>query len=117
MKNRFILMLLLINLAGCNAFRPASRSADNLSDQTSDYGSTKNSQPVFIKNISTEPAGPSEGTSDVQKKRYSSPKTSVNVVGNDEYDPLQFKYAILTNTPVEELTNERLLIFMEQWYG
>ena len=33
------------------------------------------------------------------------------------YNPLQFKYAILTNSPVEELTNQRLLIFMDQWYG
>ncbi len=36
---------------------------------------------------------------------------------NDYFEQLQFKYAILTNTPVEELTNQRLLIFMDQWYG
>jgi lipoprotein Spr len=30
---------------------------------------------------------------------------------------LQFKYAILLNSRVEELNNQKLLEFMDQWYG
>ena len=44
-------------------------------------------------------------------------KTMISTESNDYYEQLQFKYAILTNTPFEELTNQRLLIFMDKWYG
>jgi lipoprotein Spr len=32
-------------------------------------------------------------------------------------DPLQFKYSILLNVPVEDLTDGRLIAFIEDWYG
>jgi len=131
MKNRFILLLLVINLAGCNAFRPASHTTDSLSSGTADLPSSKNSQPVFIQNIST-------GSSETKTTTGSSPygTTGTSVKGseshvykanssittpisseNDAFSPLQFKFAILTNSPVEDLTNLRLLVFMDQWYG
>jgi cell wall-associated NlpC family hydrolase len=123
MKNRFILVPILTLLAACNAFKPASHSTDNLSDQTAAKSSGKNSQPVFIQNISTEPAGTPVKSKEPAASRYNStktdnsPKTPESVIRSDDYDPLQFKYAILTNTPVEELTNQKLLLFIEQWYG
>ena len=114
-------MLLLINLAGCKAFRPASRSSDNLSGVSGDRNTGKNSSPVFIQNISTEPAGSpnksAEKATETTSVSYNSPKTPEPLFNNDGYGQLQFKYAILTNTPVEQLTNERLLQFLEQWYG
>jgi cell wall-associated NlpC family hydrolase len=121
MKNQFILLLTLINLAGCNAFRPASRTSDNLSDVSGDPNTEKNASPVFIRNISTEPAGslnkPIEKSTETSSASYNSKKTTVPLFNNDGYGELQFKYAILTNTPVEQLTNKRLLEFLEQWYG
>jgi lipoprotein Spr len=33
------------------------------------------------------------------------------------YSAMQFKYAILLNVPVEELNNQKLLQFMDEWYG
>jgi cell wall-associated NlpC family hydrolase len=131
MKNRFILLLLLLNLAACRAFRPASRSTDNLSGSTTDIKSGKNTQPVFIQNISTSSSDskasvPSEadrtaGTSvkppESQIYHPSSLKTGVSPGDNDGINPLQIKFAILTNSPAEELTNLRLLVFMDQWYG
>lgn len=117
MKNRFILLLTLIFLAACNAFRPASHNTDNLSDQTTDKSSGKKSQPVFIQSISTEPAGSPAKPREPTVSRYNSPKTPETIIVSDDYDPLQFKYSILTNTPVEELTNQKLLLFIERWYG
>jgi len=35
----------------------------------------------------------------------------------ERYSSLQFKYAILENASVEEMTNTRMLEFMEEWYG
>jgi cell wall-associated NlpC family hydrolase len=118
MKNQFILLFLLLATAGCGAFRPASRNADNLSDASSPH-SGKKSQPSFLTDISTpasssttvvnEPESPILGPSESGTTAAGS--TGINV------EQLQFKYSILTNTPVEELTNPRLLIFMDQWYG
>ncbi len=47
----------------------------------------------------------------------SSLKTGISPEDNDGINPLQIKFAVLTNIPVEELTNLRLLVFMDQWYG
>ncbi|HEY2348455.1 MAG TPA: hypothetical protein VGH64_05545, partial [Puia sp.] len=55
MKNRFILLVLIINLTGCNVFKPASRNTDNLSVPANNQVSGTKSKPVFIQNISTEP--------------------------------------------------------------
>ena len=35
----------------------------------------------------------------------------------EHYPAIRFKYSILENATVEELDNDRLLEFMEQWYG
>src|ERR1700688_4514418 len=132
MKNRFILLLILTNLTACNAFRPASHGSENLSSGTADQPSAKNSQPVFIKNISTGSSetkkttgsaspyattGTSVKASESQLYRANSSNTAPNPTESDRYNPLQFKFAILTNSPIEELTNLRLLVFMDQWYG
>jgi probable lipoprotein NlpC len=117
MKNRFILLLLLVQLAGCEVFRPASRSTGNLSAGSSSSSTNNSAHPVFIESISTESAGSSSRKAETSV--YSSPETrpKPHPVGTDDYNELKFKYAILTNTPVEDLSNIRLLIFMDQWYG
>ena len=118
MKNRFILLLLTINLTACGVFRPASRNSDNLSASRvrSFIGQVYPARfhsGHFHRNIyrfnGQYPEAPS--TAPV------APKTMISPESKDYFEQLQFKYAILTNTPVEELTNQRLLIFMDQWYG
>jgi cell wall-associated NlpC family hydrolase len=118
MKNRFILLLLLINLAGCDVFRPTTRSTDNLSAGTDVHKSGNTSQPVFIQTISTDPAGTPVKNASVPLSR---PETTKPIdhhpIGSDDYNQLKYKYSILINTPVEDLNNMRLLIFMDKWYG
>jgi lipoprotein Spr len=116
MKNQFILLILLLNLTACNVFRPASQPADNLSsDKTNAPGG--NTNPRFIENISTESTVTADKPVEKPLYRNASAKTTIPISGNEVYDSLQFKYAILTNSPVEELNNPRLLLFMDQWYG
>ena len=118
MKNRFILLLLLFNLSGCDVFRPASRSTDNLSATTNNQASGTKSDPVFIRNISTESSNyPIRTTESTTYKAPTSARPMEHPVGADDYNQLKFKYSILTNTPVEDLSNIRLLIFIDQWYG
>ena len=107
-------MLVLCNLSACEVFRPAGRNTDNLS--AAPAGST-DVHPWFIQDISTEsPVSPSP-VKEAPLNHLSAAKTTNPNLGNEGIDPLQFKYAILTNSPVEELNNQRLLVFMDQWYG
>ncbi|HEX3767065.1 MAG TPA: hypothetical protein VHT72_01760, partial [Puia sp.] len=126
MKNQFILLLLIIHLTACSVFQPASRNADNLSASANKQVSGTKSNPEFIQNISTEPGGnpPAKSGNIIPVKNGSSNgaepgpiKPMPHPVGTDDYNQLKFKYSILTNTPVEDLSNLRLLIFMDQWYG
>ena len=128
MKNQFILLLLLTDLAACSVFKPASQNTDNPS-----YGhsSSSKNQTEFIDNISTgtsenkvtnssgpgKTSGNSAQTPETQLQREASLNMTGSGKSDDGYSPLQFKFAILTNSPVEELTNLRLLVFMDQWYG
>jgi cell wall-associated NlpC family hydrolase len=131
MKNQFILLLLLINLAGCTVFRPGSRNTDNLSASATNPSAGGQTHPEFLQNISTGSSesraaqgsdhGATAGTSVKTPEAHlyqtvSSGKTDIPEPSGG-YNPLQFKFAILTNSPVEELTNLRLLVFMDQWYG
>ena len=118
MKNRFILLVLLINLAGCDVFRPASRSTDNLSAARENSSSGAKPKPVFIQGISTESS--SQPVKTTESNTYNAPASSKSMphpVGADDYNQLKYKYSILTDMPVEDLSNIRLLIFMDQWYG
>jgi lipoprotein Spr len=118
MKNQFILLLILISLAGCVVFRPAPTNADNLSGSTGGQTSGKNTQPEFIPDITTESINSAVNTPETPLFRTNSSKTTGTTSGESEkIGQLQFKYSILMNTPVEELTNQRLLVFMDQWYG
>jgi lipoprotein Spr len=76
-----------------------------------------NTNPRFIENISTESTVTASKPTEKPLYRNASAKTAIPISGNEVYDSLQFKYAILTNSPVEELNNPRLLLFMDQWYG
>lgn len=118
MKNRFILLVLLINLAGCDVFRPSSRNTDNLSTARENSSTAAKSKPVFIQGISTESA--SQPVKTTESNTYNAPASSrpmPHPVGDNDYNQLKYKYSILTDVPVEDLSNIRLLIFMDQWYG
>jgi cell wall-associated NlpC family hydrolase len=124
MKNRFILIFLIINLTGCGVFQPATRNTDNLSAPANNQVSGTKSNPAFIQNISTQPGeNPPAKSNNIIPVKNSGTATGEPVkpmphpVGADDYNQLKFKYSILTNTPIEDLSNLRLLIFMEQWYG
>ena len=111
----FIFLLLTCALVGCKVFQPGTGGQDNLSGSASKTAPGK-SQPAFIQGITIE----STSKTQIEESPSAGPipsKTMISTESGDYYEQLQFKYAILTNTPVEELTNQRLLIFMDKWYG
>ena len=106
------IILLAACVSSCTALKPViSNKADNTVPQ-------RNNQPVFIENISTgsSTAGPhiiSSGTGN------NTIKNTFSMEGNSSgiFSPMQFKYAILMDVPVEALGNLKLFSFIDEWYG
>jgi lipoprotein Spr len=114
-KNFFYILLLLVLFTSCTATRksyPGSTSAPPPKQLPRD--------PKFLENISIKPSD-----QDDQTAVHNAPIAthSGNVPGMaystdiEKCNALQFKYAILMEEPVETITNERLISFLESWYG
>lgn len=114
MKNFCLLIATICFAASCSTLKPAG---------TASYGSGSDSQKQsslqFIDNVSIKQGDnkkPEAGTSNknISYKRayYTSHHSAI-----ESYSALQFKYAILEDAAVEEMQNEKLLEFMEEWYG
>ena len=114
MKDRFILWgVLMLTLVSCSSSRYAANKG------TGPDVSGKNSSVQFIDNISINPAGTTDPTA--AQASYSSGPVKSGKGGSqgevEKYPALRFKYAILLNCSVEELTNDRLLSFIDEWQG
>ena len=122
LKNYLPILVVIVGLlSSCSTFKPAT-SKPAASSSTTTTSSDGNVQ--FISNITIKP--------DTREDRTHSSITSYNNnVGAtktaaysdrsgaaiENYPALQFKYAILENCSVEDLTNPKLLSFMDYWYG
>ena len=117
MKNLFILFFIAITVASCSSLKPA---ATNTSDNTS---KKNNSSVQFLDNVSLNPQGHSDVTGTSYISNNGAVKTSYKHTTKfssgaiENYSPLQFKYSILIDVPVEEMDNEKLLLFIDEWYG
>lgn len=117
MKNLFIVCSILFAL-GCSSSRTTSSNSSGI-----DSRHKSNSSFEFINDISTQPVTESHYVN--SRSRSSIPKNQSldpsPYYGSsiETYSPLRFKYAILTDATVEELSNLnlRLLSFIEDWYG
>ena len=106
--------MLLIAVSSCNTFRKAVVPAEP------HVGKTLSNKPEYLEAISIRPEPKSKNTSNqkVARNKNSAPSFITGEAAPIELlNPLQFKYSILLNTPVEDLENIRLLEFLEEWYG
>jgi cell wall-associated NlpC family hydrolase len=101
-------------------------SCSSLKPDTSNLNSadkSSNASPKFLNDISI---GSNSGTA---AHKGNASGTSRPVDGSafnsdykfpasiESYTTLQFKYAILTDVPVEEFRNEKLVAFVDEWFG
>jgi hypothetical protein len=114
-KNFFYIFGLMGLLASCTATRQGSavrHKAKSASDR-----------PQFIENIVIRPAGELHNEKETDIAVPSRVRGKKDVPGSvysadiERCHELQFKYAILMDEEVEALTNEKLLNFLEEWYG
>lgn len=107
-------------LSSCSTFKPAV-SKPAVSSSTTTTSSNGNVQ--FISNISIKPDGQQDASHSSITTVNTNATSAKSVHAADgsavieNLPALQFKYAILENCSVEDLTNAKLLSFMEYWYG
>jgi cell wall-associated NlpC family hydrolase len=116
MKNLLIILVVAMVATSCNTTKPGA------SAPPATLPSEKKSSIEFIDNISFQPQSSRNKTSSPDKssnlwENTATRKSTHNSSTIETYSPLQFKYAILTGATVEEMTNIKLLNFMEYWYG
>lgn len=121
LKNYLAIVVIVAGLlSSCSTFRPAvSKSQASASVTTT----SSNGNVQFINNIAIKP--------DAREDRTHSAITSYNNNAEvkttaytdrsgsaiESFPALQFKYAILENCSVEDLTNAKMLSFLDYWYG
>ena len=107
------LIAVIILFASCTALKPV------IGKQEDAQTSQRSNEPRFIENISTHSSNQHVNIEPFSK--YPVDKNIVTKSGNaiEIMNPLQFKYAILMDVPVEELNNSntKLFGFIEDWYG
>ncbi len=110
-----ITSVVLFAFSGCSTFKPAALKSRVSASPTQTDGSVQ-----FISNISVNPdSRKNESGSSVSMPVKSKKSTAMdrNGMAIENYPALQFKYAILENCSVEDLSNPKLLSFMDYWYG
>jgi lipoprotein Spr len=120
-RNTIFIVVLFIAGTSCSTVKPASSGPAASTKQTST--SSSGSSIEFINNIAIN----SNGQQDQSRSSHpgTNKKAPVKTVSyNDrpggaieDYSALQFKFAILENASVEDLSNSKLLSFMDYWYG
>jgi len=110
-RSLFIFSTIALLSTACSSVKPAA------SKNTVHQSASKESSVTFLDNISINPGTTGTINTSTTARRDNNKADDVHAPGIEKYSPLQFKYAILTKAPVEQMRNEKLLNFMDDWYG
>ncbi|NML23451.1 hypothetical protein HHL16_21405 [Pseudoflavitalea sp. G-6-1-2] len=111
MKNSLLVATIAISATSCGTFKRSTTSSPPAGGSSSTAKASH--PPKFIENISIN-------SSDFHGARTegSNMPTLIAPASNMEsVAPMAFKYAILLDVPVEQITDGRLFDFIESWYG
>lgn len=118
MKNLILILSIGALAASCSSTRRTTSAPAK-----STTAARKNGSPEYLDNISIKPA---EHRAAERKKETiktnTNVKSEVPTVSLDGVAPgadysIQFKYAILLDVPVEEITDYKMIDYIESWYG
>jgi cell wall-associated NlpC family hydrolase len=115
-KNLPIAIVAVCLLSSCSTFKPAASQPSTAKSTTQSNGNVQ-----FINDISINSAGRQDRSQSsittINNNAKGSATYSDRATTIEHYPALQFKYAILENCSVEDLSNPKLLSFMDYWYG
>src|SRR4030095_15582655 len=114
---RYLSFLLAIVIIGtsCSTMKTSSSA---VTPSASTHPKKQPGSPEFIENISIKPVK-SNGTIETPplKKENGAGVATADKSSIEFASPILLKYAILMNAPVEELNNDKLIQFIDDWYG
>jgi hypothetical protein len=124
MNKPLIILPLMVGIISCSTAKRSTSSAGAGSKTNSTTKTVTKSSPAFIENISIKPEKQHSKQETVTKPLVVQTSSTDTSSGSDENllpvefsEILQFKYAILLNVPVEEVTNKHQIEYIESWYG
>ena len=115
LKYGSFILLLAVAATSCSTQKKSTAAAPPVNH----HKKPASGSPRFIENISIKaPGGSPDYSATPPLSERHTPGPAVHTGSSVELsDPLQFKYSILLNTPVEELTDGKMIGFIEEWYG
>jgi len=118
MKNFFCFFVLIASLSSCKALKNAT-AKDNSSSSPRKTTSYSNNN-VFLDDISVTPGSKKtmiSESSDSKKIYGRAVNTSTKNLETENASQVQLKYASILDVPAEQLTNTRLLLDIDYWWG
>ena len=117
MRSLFSLVTVIVIGSSCSTMK--SSSSSSAASNSTQPDEKKTGSPEFLGNITIKPI---KGGETVEAPALIKEVASGNSKAGDKTSiefasPILLKYAILMNAPVEELNNERLIHFIDDWYG
>lgn len=103
-------IILVITLSACTALKPVANNKAAVDTPQ------HNSHPGHIENINITAASTTRQNPLISNTRAGNTFTIQHNIP-EAYNPIQFKYAILMDVPVEALGNLKLFAFIDDWYG
>jgi cell wall-associated NlpC family hydrolase len=117
MSRILILACISVLMASCSTLKKASAPAE----PPVKSNPPSKARPVFIEDISFKPGAEKQqptSTINIEKAPSNKQSHSINTSSAIEVLPTtRFKYAILLDAQVEELADDKLILFIDEWYG
>ncbi len=117
MKNFLYLFILIVTFSSCKALKNAA-AKDNSSSQSKRNSNSDNS--AFLDNISVTPGSQKTiitASSDSKKNYGHAVNTSPRDINTENASQVQMKYASILNVSADQLTNTKLLLDIDYWWG
>lgn len=112
-----------MSFASCKTIQGLNAKDNSVSDSKANVDRF-GTEPVFMENVSITPGQSGKKTDKTAIVKSSNNALSINYASKsrasfsiENAQWLQFKYAILTGIPVEQLANMKLLQAIDDWYG
>jgi len=114
---RLYLLSSIALLGSCKALKNATAKDNSVSSRSNQNAGTGNS--VFLDDINVTPGSQKTITSasSPENKTYGTSANSTNTTTNENFSQVQLKYSGILSVPAEELTNAKLLLDIDYWWG
>ena len=118
LKQVSIYSLLLVLLASCSSLKTAF-TGNNQPESATHSTSTVKKETKFLNEIDVPVESNKTKVENAQVKKEPEQKREsyYRKEKTEDLSPLQIRYAVLLNTPAEEVKNKKMFEFIDDWYG